>query len=235
MSDARLKRYLARPLRTGQGFRKLILLSDSKGNYLKRYILPGDGVSFECKSGRRLADGLLWLYTNIDQVLQTCSHVCLYVWLGTCDLTARCGKLLKLRHVTIEDCYRYFAEQIERYYVFLANHSKVKIVFLQIPPYSIVSWYMAKGTAVTDADRIEDLKLFERICLINEFVDTCNDNRGVFSPRFKLDLINDKKRAGKSGRRSVTYKFYLDGIHPGPLLARVWLKRIIEKSVIDCQ
>ena len=79
----------------------------------------------------------------------------------------------------------------------------------------------------------DDLVLYHRISLIKDFIIQCNDRRGVQSPVFKLDLLNDRKRAGKEVRKSITFRQYLDGVHPGELLAEVWLKRIVEMTVIE--
>ena len=46
-------------------------------------------------------------------------------------------------------------------------------------------------------------------------------------------LLNDRKRARKETKKSITFRQYLGGIHPRPLLAEVWLKRIIEMTVIE--
>ena len=61
-----------------------------------------------------------------------------------------------------------------------------------------------------------------------------SDNR---SPRFVLDLWRDSKGHNK---KSVT-KTYTDlnllekdGVHPKPLLARIWMRRIGTKVYEDC-
>ena len=55
----------------------------------------------------------------------------------------------------------------------------------------------------------------------------------VSSVRFKLDLIQEKKEHNKEGRKSVTYRQFIDGIHPNELLAKVWLKRIWERALLN--
>ncbi|MES9880802.1 MAG: hypothetical protein ABW185_07985 [Sedimenticola sp.] len=103
------------------------------------------------------------------------------------------------------------------------------MVFLEIPPYSMVHWYITKGLVVTDGLKAQDLELFERICMINDFIREKNDRFAVQSPRFKLDLLNTRKTAGKASRKSISFKHYLDGVHPDQLLSKVWLKRVIER------
>ena len=101
-------------------------------------------------------------------------------------------------------------------------------MFLTIPPYSIVRWDKSRNIPVTDQTKSDDLVLYHRISLINDFIIQCNDRHGVQSPVFKLDLLNDRKRAGKEVRKSITFRQYLDGVHP-----EVWLKRIVEMTVIE--
>lgn len=242
MTDAKLKRYLQRELHAKEIKNDLILLTDSKGNYLQRHLtkystdFPAiSKIHFESHSGRNLVQGLYWLQANIQRLLTCFNKLSIYVWLGTCDLTYKRGRYIYLQHRSDELCCSYISHIIERYYSFLASYSTVTVVFLYIPPYSIVHWNLKKGLPVSDNTRADDLILYNRVCLVNDFIRYCNDRRDVESPRFHLDLRNERKVAGKETRKSITYKKYLDGIHPDELLAEVWLKRIIERASLNSQ
>jgi hypothetical protein len=56
-------------------------------------------------------------------------------------------------------------------------------------------------------------------------------------PNFSTDLVKNSKTAkGKKKekflkRKTNSFWSYVDGIHPGHLLARTWLKKITEKAV----
>ena len=238
MSDSKLHKYIERPFKTGCVGRKLFLLTDSKGKYLLDHIQKIEKIAHvsilhDCQSGRRLFHGFNWLQQNRDLLRKFETSIILAIWLGTCDLTCKRGKSLALRHSTDEDCYDYVRRQIERYLQFFAWYPQLRVVFLTIPPYSIVRWDKSRHIPVTDQTKSDDLVLYHRICLINDFIIQCNDRRGVQSPVFKLDLLNDRKRAGKEVRKSITFRQYLDGVNPGELLAEVWLKRIVEMTVIE--
>ena len=56
------------------------------------------------------------------------------------------------------------------------------------------------------------------------------------SPVFSTDLVKTSKtRKGEhhnkfTKRRSVNFNLYLDGIHPGHLLSKVWLEKITQAT-----
>lgn len=238
MSDSKLQKYIDRPFKSGSARKKLFLLADSKGKYLLKHtenIEKNAGVKilYDCQPGRRLVHGLNWLQENRGFLRKSETSMVLAIWLGTCDLTCKRGKAIALRHQTDEGCYDYIRRQIERYLHFLAWYPQLSVVFLTVPPYSIVRWDISRDLPITDQTKSDDLVLYHRVALINDFITQCNDRRGVRSPVFKLDLLNDRKRAGREVRKSITFRQYLDGIHPGPLLAKAWLKRIVEMTVIE--
>lgn len=229
MSTSKLRKYLDHPIKSRRVEQRVILLSDSKGRYLAPYAESGWDVDIVSKSGCTIPEGFYWLNRNIDRLLQRHGSFTLCVWLGTCDLTQKVGKTLSLRHNTVENCLKQVTNQIGRFYQLLANYPRVNIVFLEIPPYSLVQWFRSKGlVSVTDL-LVQDLQLAERIDLVNEFIRQENYRRSVWSPKFKLDLVNYRKTAGGSSRKGICFRNYLDGVHPDPLLSKVWLKRIVEQ------
>ena len=136
MSDAKLIRYLKRPLRSGTIQGQLVILTDSKGKYLRnvQHTFPNFNIRFEGRSGLRLVQGLNWLQIHIKGLIEHYGLINLNVWLGTCDLTCKAqDNQLSLRYTEDDDCYRYVIRQIERYYQLTAQYSEVRLVFLQIP------------------------------------------------------------------------------------------------------
>lgn len=234
MSENSLKKFLNRPSPFPPTNQKVVVLSDSKGRYLEKNRQPQWNVKFYYKSGRRLAEGLYWLRGNIRYLNRANDTVHLYVWLGTCDLTRKVGSQLELRHSSLEECYSCVTQQICRFYRLVSQYPSIKIIFLEIPPYSMVQWHQTKHVVVDDSLHRQEFELYKRICLVNEFIQEKNDSLHVISPRFKLDLTNIRKAAGKESRRSISFRHYIDGIHPSDLLSVVWLKRIIECSFRLC-
>jgi hypothetical protein len=229
MSTSRLQKYLDRPVQFNNAGRKLVLLSDSKGRYLSPFIDPGYSIKIISKSGCALSEGFHWLVRNIDRLIACHGPLTLCVWLGTCDFTSKAGRILTLRHESDEKCFQQITGNINRVFHLLAAYTEVKVIFLEIPPYSLVQWFKSKGLEAPYDLHAQDLLLAERIDLVNEFICQKNEQVGVRSPKFKLDLINYRKSATGGGRRSICFKHYLDGVHPSPLLSRVWLKRLLER------
>lgn len=229
----KLEKYLHRPSHYDITNRKIILFSDSKGRYLQPHKLPIWNIDFLHRPGCTLSHGLHWLEQIIHNLVQQHSNIDLCIWLGTCDFTSKVGQHITLKHHTLEDCFRHVSTQIDRFYRLAAHYHTVRVVFLEIPPYSLAQWFRAKGLPVSDDLHNQDLELFRRISIVNDFIREKNDRNNVQSPRFKLDLVNARKAAGKCTRRSISFKHYLDGVHPDPLLSQVWLKRLIEQCHLN--
>lgn len=230
MSDSKLQSFLDRPTKYSPTKQKVILLSDSRGRYLEPYNQSGWNIEFVYKSGARLAQGYYWLKSNICSLVKQYDSIHLFIWLGTCDVTQKFGPSITLRHNSLEESFSYITGQICRFCELVANYPTIKLVFLEIPPYSLLKWYEYKQLGITKELSEQNLELHRRICVINEFIQERNDCIGVESPRFKLDLYNIRKASGKTGRKSLSFKHYLDGIHPDEILSRVWLKRLMERS-----
>ncbi|MCG7867917.1 MAG: hypothetical protein JAY74_16355 [Candidatus Thiodiazotropha taylori] len=238
MSDNRLQKYIDRPLiPPGRLKRQCILISDSKGNYLKSHsdLIDQFGyfIDFQCRPGARFADYFCWLNLNLHKKVRQYGNIVLYVWLGTCDLTCRKGRFVELRHTDDISAVLYLKNQINRYLKFVASFSSVKLVFLEIPPYSIVEWNKSKGHRNPGSFQSQDLILYERICHVNDYIQEVNETKTVNSPRFHLDLMKYRKRKGHS-IKSINYSPYKDGIHPKLTLARCWMKRIVSLVFKDC-
>ena len=230
MSVNKLQSFLDRPSKCPPTDQKVILLSDSRGRYLEPYKKARWNIEFVYKSGARLAQGYYWLECNIRSLVQQYDTIHLFKWLGTCDLTQKFGPYIRLRHSSLEECFQCITCHICQFYKLVDHYPTVILVFLEIPPYSIVKWYEHKHLVIPDGLSEQNFELLQLIGVINEFIQEKNDCFGVGSPRFKLDLHNTRKVSGKSGRRSISFKHYLDGVHPDNLLSCVWLKRLMECS-----
>ena len=255
----KLIEYSAKPIKfNGPLASQPIIIGDSKGVYLKKY---GSGIfesvchiEFECKGGARFADYLYWLERNLYNRVKRFGHVTLYIFCGTCDLTKlvhvkennsnRVRRYIELRHNSDNAAVRYLTDQIEKISRLVSRFPTVSIVFLEIPPYSIQAWNRTQGHPNPSQFQSADKILNERICIVNEFIKEKNDLANVESPKFNLDLkrarkISKSKRQRQDNsenhrRYSLSFGEYKDGIHSGPLLSRVWMKRIVLRIIKDC-
>lgn len=244
-TTAKLEKYVKRPVYFhGRLKKQPIIIADSKGNYLKNHgsdiFQSVCHVEFECRKGARLAEYYNWLTRNLARKVNQFGHIVLYIFLGTCDLTklgssSKVKRCIELRHSDDNSAISYVTYQIDKFYNFVSNFPTVSIVFLEIPPYSIQEWNRYQGHPDPKSFSPQDAKLYERISIINEYIQAVNDITCVRSPRFNLDLKRARKEKGDSHRRySLCYTHYKDGIHTKPLLARVWMKKILLQILRDC-
>jgi len=240
MSHSKLLKYIERPLELRCTLTKQpILIADSKGNYLKQHsdLISSFGynVDFVCRGGARFSDYYAWLENNLYRKVHQYTNIVLYIWLGTCDLTQKHGKFIKLRHLRDDIAVNCIKQQIDKYIAFVSHFPSVKIVFLEIPPYSIQEWNKSRGHLNPQECIQQDLILYERISILNEYIRCINSTAGVSSPRYKLDLLRYRKPKGETNQRvSLNFRFYRDGIHPDYYLARCWMKRLVARVFCDC-
>jgi hypothetical protein len=114
-----------------------------------------------------------------------------------------------------------------------------KVTILEIPLYSIKTWNQKKGHKDPTVFEEQDTKLEEQILKLNEKIRTISASLGNHSPSFTSDIYKTSKVKSGSERTSKLRKFYnfnllADGIHPGKLVAKVWLKKISDQSKKDC-
>lgn len=263
MSNAqkkKLRKYADRPIYfNGTLTKRPILLSDSKGNYLKGHsdLIEQFGytIDFQCKGGARFQDQLAWLKRNLVNKIRQYGKIVLYVWLGTCDLTykqvtydelpqqtnrsrqIRYRKVtyIDLRHDSDSAAVAYFQSQISSYSSFLSAFPTVKVVFLEVPVYSIVEYNKHLRVPNPDSFHDNDILLRDRIAVVNDVIRQVNSCSDVQTPRFKRDLLRSRKEAGGSERSSLSFSPYKDGIHPDFDLARCWMKKIVLQMLHDCR
>ena len=240
MNETALNRYINRPFNFhGKLTKQPILIADSKGNYLKPHedLIRqfGYSIDFQCFPGARFSDYYFWLKNNLHKKVRQFGQIVLYIWLGTCDFTYKKGREINLRHADDNAAVSYLKFQIDRYFDFVANFPTVSIIFLEIPYYSLESYYSSKGHRDPTIFRSQDLVLKERIALVNEYIKEVNQFTSVISPRFNLDLIRFHKSKGDDHKRAkISFANFKDGIHPKLTLARYWTKRIVAHILADC-
>ena len=141
---------------------------------------------------------------------------------------------IDLRHNS--EAVGYFRDQIVKFKIFVnfvSQFPTVKIVFLDIPFYSIQEYNKYLGNRNCDAFKSSDLELTNRITLCNECIKLVNETTGAISPKFKNDLLNFRK--GRKARSSLSFSLYKDGLHPNKELAYCWMKKVVSLVFIYCK
>ena len=82
------------------------ILTDSKGDYLSRHVnnIVETDILWWTKKGCTTERGAKWLVENFNKKKKDHGHLCIYVWLGTCDFTEKGRKYVSLRH-NLEECF----------------------------------------------------------------------------------------------------------------------------------
>ena len=239
MSKYRIAKYNRRP-------------NNFQGNRLREHahIIEDTGYSIEfaCRGGLRFFDQYFWLKNNLQRKVNIHHHVCLYIWLGSCDLTSkknivyfdsqnrRRRSFIELRHNSDTAAVTYIQNQIKKYLSFVSQFPTVKIVFLKVSYYSIQKYNKYLGNENCEDHREQDFMLMERIDLINNHIQEVNTFWGVTSINFKKDLSQFRKASGAyASRSSLDFSSYSDGLHPDRELAYCWLKKIVTQIFIDCK
>lgn len=148
--------------------------------------------------------------------------------MGTCDTTQKSGRYIDLRYVDSTLCVKNIVQYIDLFGSFLGLFKEVVLIFLVIPPYFIVEWNRAKGHSNPQIFKEIDKTLNETIGILKDYIRNVNSVCLVTGPRFKLDLLKYRKEKGRCQQASYSFQLYVDDIHPCSMLARVWLKRLIE-------
>lgn len=142
MSNSKLLKYLKKPLEFKSLVSRPVLISDSKGVYLKRHfdLLKKSRffVQFECRPGARFADFYPWLKKNLSNLVQQHGQITLYIWLGTCNTAQKSGRYIDLRYVDSTLCVKNIVQYIDLFVSFIGPFKEVVPIFLEIP--NILLW-----------------------------------------------------------------------------------------------
>lgn len=206
-----------------------VFVSDSKGRYLKSHA-TSDQIKFFCKSGADSDDIKDWFKNNIQKLITKYSRIRIYIWIGTCDFTAKSDHYIKLDTEAA-------AEKLHQNLKFLRDNyvnDNVQLTFLKVPYYSISIWNKHRGHPTPDDFRSDDNTLNERIDAVNKYIEELNSEINAYSPQFNQDLERSRKPADTSQRYSLNMKLLRDGIHPGKTLSKAWLISVIKVINSEC-
>lgn len=216
-----------------------VVLSDSKGRYLKDQTVdkhPERKIVWWIHPGTTVQQNLQWLKEKAVKTFQDLGqiHITLFIWLGTCDLTFKTGKYIFLKssdfQVVTDLC-----QGLRDIYTFIHQFPTVRLIFLQVPFYSIYWWNKFHNHPDPDQFLKKDDILHEQLLEVNKYIITLNEFLGQNSPDFNLDILASRKRHyDLQTSYSTSFALYLDGIHPSPTLAKLWLLRLCLRLNKDC-
>jgi hypothetical protein len=199
-------------------FRKCFLLTDSKGRYLLPFLERRENFVVVWKSGARINDA--YILEQVKVKVTRVNSPLILIWFGTCDFTQLGRDMDKLlRDITVDSAVTSLLEMKSK---LIQYNSTAEVIFLQCPVYSIYHWNLYKGL---QCEEHYDQVLHQLLSSFNSKIDELN---GQYSPKFSLDLEkNTKTKHGKKSKYFFNFKdLYIDGIHPGPALSELWLKKM---------
>ncbi|CAG2224564.1 unnamed protein product [Mytilus edulis] len=165
----KLEKYIADQPQFPPGFqhKTAILVSDSKGYTLRNNCLQKEfPLETWCKSGATTEVLVNLIKTRIAKAIKRHHHIIIYLWSGTCDLTTKEGKYIKLKFHNnraikiIEDQYKRAISIIDSY-----QHAEIK--FIDCPLISISNWNKSKGHKRPETYKVEDFLATKQIQELN--------------------------------------------------------------------
>lgn len=212
---------------------KPIIISDSKGRYLKPYDTPSSQILWENQGGRSSEQAKHWLSRNIDQLVRQHNKIHLFIWVGTCDLTLKSGRYISLKEDQTNAVQK-LKGNLTSIKTITDGKQNAKVTFLHIPYYSILHHNKLKGD--NEADRLaeKDIILKSSIDKVNNTIDLLNSEVDARSPKFNEDLVKRRKSKKGKTRFSTNFTLFKDGLHPSEMLAKTWLKSIQKIINKDC-
>ena len=215
MSEKKLKNYLdkhsiAPP--AVKSTRRPVILSDSKGTYLKSNITEyhHQNILWWCKGGAKIEDSYSWLKRNLAARLYEIGDIALYIWIGTCNLTTKSGNTIGLTS-TDNTTVDHIAQYIDKTEEFLSDFKQVKVTFLELPVYSIKSYnsYYSTGDTDTKGNKQQDINNNQQDNNNNQQTKTYKQQDEYLA--YQINLANEKIRSTNLAlnTHSPNFSFFL--------------------------
>ena len=243
MTEGKLTKFLNKPVSipSGKQLQRPAVLSDSKGKCLEKEYMrhPSEnGILWWAKGGAKIEDSTRWLKSNISRKIINHGDIWLYVWLGTCNLTTLKKPFIKLTTESEEEVCK-VERKIQEIIKIVQKYPGSKVTILETPVYSIEKWNRDHGHKDPSSFADQDIKLQQQIFLLNNKIRQINRSLGNHSPEFSSDIYKTSKCKSGQNREAKSRNFYnfkllRDGVHPGNLLGKVWLRKITEQTKKDC-
>ncbi|CAG2236255.1 unnamed protein product [Mytilus edulis] len=148
----------------------------------------------------------------------------------------------KTRYVTLhpkpEEAVETATQNFRNIAELLRPYANCKLTFIETPPYSIQQWNIKQKHPDTNQFINQDSALSRYIYQLNQNIRTINQELGVVSPSLSVDLSHCQSKNSKNRHKRLADKYnftlYKDGVHPDPLLAQVWMRKIGKLMQTDC-
>ena len=212
-----------------------IILSDSKGNYLKREVRNQieKGIIWKNRKGQTAYEVIDWVITQIDNFRANYGSFELFVFLGTCDFcTKDRDNIIHLlpKSAGIPDrIIRKFCDLLR-----IARLNEFPVTFLEIPAFCIQEWNRRHGHESPEVFADDDKQLHSMIHLVNLRIRQLNRANSKITPNFNAALLKTRKNNSKKKSYRLTFSLYSDGIHSDKELSRYWLRKIAEVIRKQC-
>lgn len=217
--------------------RQPFIIADSKGEYIQEAITTEGllNIRYITKRGWVVQQVIDWVEKNLKNQCESYKKKTFYIWLGTCDLTElnRTTGYISLRH-QLDANVRYLRRKfIELKTYILENINQSKVIFLEVPPYSIQRWNKYKGHKQPETFADDEQTLQDQLYQLNRYIREINESEKK-SPKFEYDIRKISKRKGGVDEYYNFNLYKKDGVHPNPQLSKLWLRRISTKILEYC-
>ena len=176
-----------------------------------------------------------YLQDNFERELNTLHNITLYVWVGTCNLTKIEGDFIYLRSRDNSAVNKLIFDLKNIYHFVKQFGNQVKLVFLQLPVYSIHEFNAYQGYQEENSFKEDDYILKQQIDAVKFYINDTNRLLHVISPKFSEDLQKPRRRKTSTTiSYNINYSLLKDGVHPDNILVKLWLIRITNLIHKDC-
>lgn len=218
-----------------------VVYSDSKGQRLKNQVLHPleQNVVWWGDSGDTLEKAIDFLRQKLPIKIPLLGQIHLYILLGTCDLTQKDKKGYISLDPHPESRINYIIQKYVEIKDIIQEYPGSKVTFLETPVYSISIYNSNRGFHDPTQFSTQDRDLIDTISKLNARVKALNQELGVIAPNFNKSLYGNTKhknldRCTYTQRYNYNFNLFSDGLHPTPLLSRVWLQKLVTQMRIDC-
>jgi hypothetical protein len=231
MTEMKLRDYLKKDFEQPRGQKILVpvVLSDSKGFRLKGYVnsTVECSIVWWCKAGATIENKITWLKENIKGKLRLLGSIRLYVWLDTCNIFSKDknGYISLTTHP--DQAVDHLISHYNHIMDVLKPYPNCKITILDVPVYSIYTYNLKKKHKEPEKFNDQDAQLLDAISTLNTHSKEINERLQTCSPNWSRDLYSNTKHRSRT-RILYNLNLYEDGLHPKPLLPKVWFRKLAQ-------